>query len=139
MHVRNAYPVARRYVGLRNLGNSCYMNSVLQLLWTLPPLAKRYVEPALGVFRSAPPDPAADFATQVCTTRHAHQITFRAIGAGCFGTTLCCTRCCQVSPQLLPPAAQQASRRRLSPWQACSHADCVPSARARRCRRLEWR
>ena len=43
------------------------MNSVLQLLWSLPPLAQRYVAPAAGIFKSAPAEPAADFATHVRT------------------------------------------------------------------------
>ena len=74
-------------MGLRNLGNSCYLNSVLQLLWTLPPLAQRYVAPAQNVFLTAPVDPATDFATQACPSYvleicpHAYAINYSSVPA----------------------------------------------------------
>lgn len=40
------------------------MNSVLQLLWALPELHQRYVDKAAHIFKTAPQDPAVDFATQ---------------------------------------------------------------------------
>lgn len=43
------------------------MNSVLQVLWTLPQMQKRYVEVARNIYETAQ-DPSNDFATQASTT-----------------------------------------------------------------------
>ncbi|XP_052081738.1 ubiquitin carboxyl-terminal hydrolase 5-like [Mytilus californianus] len=53
------------YTGMRNLGNSCYMNSVMQVVFTIPDFQKRYSDKAEDIFSSAPEDPSTDFNVQM--------------------------------------------------------------------------
>ncbi|XP_045448082.1 ubiquitin carboxyl-terminal hydrolase 5 [Melitaea cinxia] len=50
--------------GLTNLGNSCYINSVVQVLFRIPDFIRRYVEGAPEIFSTFPEDPANDFNVQ---------------------------------------------------------------------------
>ncbi|BFZ23849.1 hypothetical protein BsWGS_26888 [Bradybaena similaris] len=53
------------YTGIRNLGNSCYMNAVMQVLFSIPDFQKRYFSIADRIVQNAPANPAADFNTQM--------------------------------------------------------------------------
>jgi ubiquitin carboxyl-terminal hydrolase 5/13 len=53
------------YTGMRNLGNSCYMNSVMQVLFTVPDFVNKYFKHHDEYARSAPLDPANDFGFQM--------------------------------------------------------------------------
>lgn len=51
--------------GMKNLGNSCYLNSVMQVMFTVPDFVKKYVENGAEIFAQFPNDPANDFNIQM--------------------------------------------------------------------------
>nr|CAD7575886.1 unnamed protein product [Timema californicum] len=53
------------YTGLINLGNSCYLNSVMQVIFTVPAFQKRFVDKAPEVFLALPAEPPSDFNVQM--------------------------------------------------------------------------
>ncbi|KAM0730160.1 Ubiquitin carboxyl-terminal hydrolase 5 [Formica fusca] len=53
------------YTGLINLGNSCYLNSVMQMLFIIPDFIKRYEEKASQIFQQNWHDPASDVNVQM--------------------------------------------------------------------------
>ncbi|KAL8584111.1 hypothetical protein ACOMHN_011726 [Nucella lapillus] len=53
------------YTGMRNLGNSCYMNSVMQVLFTIPDFRHRYVDKMQEIFASTTTNPISDFSVQM--------------------------------------------------------------------------
>lgn len=53
------------YTGMANLGNSCYLNSVMQILFTVPDFIKRYYDEASSTFQAFNEDPANDFNIQM--------------------------------------------------------------------------
>uniref|UniRef100_A0A673BRR9 Ubiquitin carboxyl-terminal hydrolase n=1 Tax=Sphaeramia orbicularis TaxID=375764 RepID=A0A673BRR9_9TELE len=50
--------------GMKNLGNSCYLNSVMQVLFTVPDFQSKYVSNIDKIIDEAPSDPSQDFKTQ---------------------------------------------------------------------------
>ena len=53
------------YTGLVNLGNSCYMNAVMQMLLTVPHFVKRYFEKYQEYVFKSVADPNGDLGTQM--------------------------------------------------------------------------
>lgn len=53
------------YTGMKNLGNSCYLNSVMQVLFVVPDFIKRFADKAADIFNTYPADPANDFNVQM--------------------------------------------------------------------------
>lgn len=58
------------YTGMHNLGNSCYMNSVMQVVFTIPDFQKRYSDAVDEIFANAPTDPTGDFTVQMAKLGH---------------------------------------------------------------------
>lgn len=69
------------YVGLENLGNSCYMASVMQILFSIPEIAARFNGRSAQIFKSSVGDPGEDLlvmmaklATGLLTDRYTEPI-----------------------------------------------------------------
>lgn len=52
------------YTGMANLGNSCYMNSVIQMIFIVPDFIRKYFENSNTFFEKAE-DPPNDFNVQM--------------------------------------------------------------------------
>lgn len=50
--------------GLTNLGNSCYLNSVVQVLYTIPNFQERFIKNG-PIYIDASQDPVGDFNVQM--------------------------------------------------------------------------
>ncbi|KAH0509303.1 Ubiquitin carboxyl-terminal hydrolase 13 [Microtus ochrogaster] len=53
------------YTGLKNLGNSCYLSSVMQAIFSIPEFQRAYVGNLPRIFDYSPLDPTQDFNTQM--------------------------------------------------------------------------
>lgn len=52
------------FVGLRNIGSSCYLNSIMQVLAHIPEIKERYYNHRNEILTTSPSDPSSDFACQ---------------------------------------------------------------------------
>nr|XP_023023126.1 ubiquitin carboxyl-terminal hydrolase 5 isoform X2 [Leptinotarsa decemlineata] len=53
------------FTGMSNLGNSCYLNSVVQMLFRIPDFVHKYYDGADEIFDRVNGDPAEDFGVQM--------------------------------------------------------------------------
>jgi ubiquitin carboxyl-terminal hydrolase 5/13 len=58
------------FTGMRNLGNSCYMNSAMQLLFSLPEFEQKYVNTRDQHLQLTPVDPSGEFNLQMAKLGH---------------------------------------------------------------------
>ncbi|XP_019474671.1 ubiquitin carboxyl-terminal hydrolase 13 isoform X2 [Meleagris gallopavo] len=58
------------YTGMKNLGNSCYLNAVMQAIFSIPEFQRAYVGNLQRIFDYSPLDPTQDFNTQMAKLGH---------------------------------------------------------------------
>ncbi|NXA31052.1 UBP13 hydrolase, partial [Eudromia elegans] len=58
------------YTGMKNLGNSCYLNAVMQTIFSIPEFQRAYVGNLPRIFDYSPLDPTQDFNTQMAKLGH---------------------------------------------------------------------
>lgn len=58
------------YTGIKNLGNSCYLGTVMQVLFSIPEFQRMYVGNLQRIYDYSPLDPTQDFATQMAKLGH---------------------------------------------------------------------
>ncbi|KAJ1087675.1 hypothetical protein NDU88_000842 [Pleurodeles waltl] len=58
------------YTGIKNLGNSCYISSVMQIIFSIPEFQRAYVGNLPRIFDYSPLDPTQDFNTQMSKVGH---------------------------------------------------------------------
>ncbi|XP_044766988.1 ubiquitin carboxyl-terminal hydrolase 5 isoform X1 [Coccinella septempunctata] len=58
------------YTGMVNMGNSCYLNSIMQVLFSIPDFAKTYYEERENLLNQFHGDPAEDFNIQMAKIGH---------------------------------------------------------------------
>ncbi|KAK3574764.1 hypothetical protein QTP86_017512 [Hemibagrus guttatus] len=58
------------YTGIRNLGNSCYLSTTMQVLFNIPEFQRVYVGNLQRIFDYSPLDPTQDFSTQMAKLGH---------------------------------------------------------------------
>ncbi|XP_033884824.2 ubiquitin carboxyl-terminal hydrolase 13-like isoform X3 [Acipenser ruthenus] len=58
------------YTGIKNLGNSCYLGTTMQVLFSIPEFQRAYVGNLQRIFDYSPLDPTQDFNTQMAKLGH---------------------------------------------------------------------
>ncbi|XP_054839302.1 ubiquitin carboxyl-terminal hydrolase 13 isoform X2 [Eublepharis macularius] len=58
------------YTGMKNLGNSCYVSSIMQAIFSIPEFQRAYVGNLPRIFDYSPLDPTQDFNTQMAKLGH---------------------------------------------------------------------
>ncbi|KAJ8374375.1 hypothetical protein SKAU_G00049550 [Synaphobranchus kaupii] len=58
------------YTGIKNMGNSCYLSTTMQVLFSIPEFQRAYVGSLQRIYDYSPLDPTQDFATQMAKLGH---------------------------------------------------------------------